>query len=135
MGAMKDGILEEMENDIRALVGMDNEKNVKSIQRTKKYKDIKADLIDQLERAGNTKEYYLDLVEDYMHLYVTKTMLQKDIDERGARTFYGNGGGQFGFKKNDSIEQILKVNTQMLKILEALKISPEADVDGDDDDF
>lgn len=107
---------------------------VKSIIGTKEFEELKEDLLDQLERAGNTKRYFTDLVGDYMQLYVTKTMLQMDINERGVRVRYDNGGGQFGYKKNDSVEQLLKVNTQMLKILEALNISPgEDESDGDDE--
>lgn len=111
------------------------EKTADSIKREKKFKQLKADLLNQLERSGNEKSYYVDLVNDYMHLYITKTLLQEDINIRGVRVRYDNGGGQSGIKKNDSIEQLLKVNTQMLKILEALEISPEVDDDLEDDEL
>lgn len=119
------------------MVNTEKQKEFKpeSVARTKKYKELKADLLDQLERSGNEKEYYIDLVMDYMNLYITKTMLQKDIFERGIRVKYDNGGGQCGYKKNDSVEQILKVNTQMLKILEALHISPEEDEPDEEDEL
>ena len=45
-----------------------------------------------------------------------------------------NGGGQKGIKKNDSIEQLLKANTQMLKILDALGIKAVQETDGEFDD-
>lgn len=112
-----------------------NEENVKKIKKTKAYKELRDELLDQLARAGNVKRYFEDLVEDYMQLYVTKTLLQADIAERGVRVFYNNGGGQFGYKKNDSVEQMLKVNTQMLKILEALNITPEDDEPDDEDEL
>lgn len=96
-------------------------------------KEIKDDLLDQLERSGTIGKYYLDLVDDYMGLWKTKNLLQKDINERGVSVEYNNGGGQSGKKKNESVDQILKVNHQMLKILDYLDIKPSKQ-DGDVDD-
>lgn len=87
-------------------------------------KKIKKDLLDQLDRSGTVGQYYLDLINDYMNLWKTKTLLQKDVDDRGVSVEYNNGGGQQGFKKNDSVEQMIKVNQQMLKILDYLDIKP-----------
>ena len=47
---------------------------------------------------------------------------------------YDNGGGQKGTKKNDSIDQRIKVNGQMLKILDSLGIKPTGNYLGGDDD-
>ena len=113
----------------------DNELIVQEIVETDGYNQLKEDLLDQLARAGNMKCYFIDLVGDYMQLFVTKTLLQMDIEERGVRVMYNNGGGQYGYKKNDSVDQLLKVNTQMLKILEALNISPDNDEPEDDDEL
>ena len=77
----------------------EEEKKTASIMRTKKFRTIKADLLDQLERSGNRKEYYIDLVEDYMNLYITKILLKEDVFERGVKVRYDNGGGQCGYKK------------------------------------
>lgn len=95
--------------------------------------EIKSDLLDQLERNGTTGKYYIDLVDDYMELYDTKKKLIKDIKERGVSVFYNNGGGQTGYKKNDSVDQLLKVNAQMLRLLDALGIKP-SQTDGDIDE-
>ena len=92
--------------------------------RSKKYKDLRNDLLDQLERNGTVGKQYEDLVMDYMDLWVTKCLLVDDIQERGIYVKYNNGGGQKGSKKNDSIEQRIKVNAQMLKILSELGIKP-----------
>lgn len=97
------------------------------------YPKIKADLLDQMERNGTTGEYYIDLVNDYMDMWVTKCMLVDDIQERGATISYDNGGGQKGKKKNDSIDQRIKVNAQMLKLLAEIGIKPSR-ADGDTDD-
>lgn len=103
-------------------------------RKEKKYYEIRTDLLDQLERNGTFGEYYIDLIEDYMSLYETKNMLKKDILERGVTVIYNNGGGQSGVKKNDSIEQLLKVNTQMIKILDAIGIKAVPEYGCDDDD-
>ena len=97
-------------------------------------KEIKQDLLDQLDRNGTTGKYYIDLVDDYMNLYDTKEKLIKDIKERGVTCKYQNGENQWGYKKNDSVDQLLKVNQQMLKLLDALGIKPSQDGDVDDDE-
>lgn len=97
-------------------------------------KEIKQDLLDQLDRNGTTGKYYIDLVDDYMDLYDTKEKLIKDIKERGVTCKYQNGENQWGYKKNDSVDQLLKVNQQMLKLLDALGIKPSQDGDVDDDE-
>ena len=112
----------------------EREKVFEKILRTKKAKKIKENMIDQLIRAGNDKEYYLDLVDDYMDMYATKQLLVEDIKQRGVRVEYDNGGGQKGFKKNDSVEQRLKVNAQMLKLLTELHLTPSDSEDGDEED-
>lgn len=95
--------------------------------------EIKSDLLDQLERSGVFGKYYIDLVDDYLNLWQAKTMLIADIDERGVVAVYNNGGGQSGYKKNDSVDQLLKVNQQMLKLLDSLGIKPSRQ-GGDKDD-
>lgn len=100
------------------------EEKYRKIERKKEFKQIKNALIEQLDRAGNNTEFYLNLVNDYMNMYVTKELLNEDVRQRGVRVFYDNGGGQRGFKKNESIDQMLKVNAQMLKLLSELDINP-----------
>ncbi|KJF26088.1 RNA polymerase sigma 70 [Clostridium aceticum] len=94
---------------------------------------MKQDLLDQLERTGTVGKYYTDLVNDYMDMWVTKCLLVDDIQQRGVNIKYNNGGGQSGVKKNDSIEQRIKVNAQMLKLLSELGIKP-AQTGGEDDE-
>lgn len=97
------------------------------------YQKIKKDLLDQLERNGTVGEYYTDLVADYMSFWVDKCLLADDILSRGVVVTYNNGGGQSGKKRNDSIADKIKVNVQMLNILNALGIKP-AQADGDSDE-
>lgn len=97
-------------------------------------KKIRESLIEELERSGNVKDYYTSLVDDYITMWISKELLKQDIEERGVRVFYDNGGGQKGYKKNDSVEQLVKINAQMLKLLSELNIKPSSDIIGDDDD-
>ena len=89
---------------------------------SERYAEIRQDLLDQLERNGTTGSYYVDLVNDYMDLWVTKSLLVDDIQRRGVNVKYNNGGGQTGMKKNDSVEQRIKVNAQMLRMLSEIGI-------------
>ena len=107
---------------------------VKKYLESEKYDEIRRDLLDQLERNGTCGKYYTDLVEDYMSFWVDKQLVTDDIQARGVVVSYNNGGGQSGKKRNDSIADKIKVNVQMLNILNALGIKP-APADGDDDDL
>lgn len=106
---------------------------VENLSGSTDYEEIRKDMLAQLKTNQTAGKFYLDMVEDYMDLWLTKNMLLADIKERGVSVKYNNGGGQSGYKKNDSVDQVLKVNTQMLKILDSIGIKPSAS-GGDDDD-
>ena len=106
---------------------------IEQIRRTKKYKQVKSSIIDQLERSGNNTEYYLSLVEDYMNMYVTKEMCTADIAERGLNITSTGSTGQLITKKNDSIDCLLRTNQQMIKLLRTLGIKPDADYCDDEE--
>lgn len=93
--------------------------------KSKAYKKIRNSLIKELKDSDKYKPFYVDLVEQFMRLWCVCELLNQDIEERGVRCLYDNGGGQTGYKKNDSIDQLNKTNAQMLRILGALKINPE----------
>lgn len=103
-------------------------------RKTKKYREIKQSLLEQLKKNGNNEDFFIDLVNDYMSLWVIKCQLIDDISERGVTCKYQNGKEQWGFKKNDSINELNKTNTQMLKILTQLKIQVKETTDDTDDD-
>ncbi|WP_144520137.1 P27 family phage terminase small subunit, partial [Bacillus thuringiensis] len=69
-------------------------------------------------------------VEDYMSFWDIKNKLIADVKDRGVSVLGANGF----MKKNDSINELNKTNTQMLKILNelGLKVVSE-EVDEDDD--
>ena len=84
-------------------------------------KKIRDDLIKQLEERGLEKmSHYVSLVDDYCRLWEVKDMLFDDISQRGVNVPYNNGGGQQGYKRNDSVSELTRVNAQMLKILSEL---------------
>ena len=110
-----------------------NREAFKKITKTKLYKSVFKDLRDQLDRNCTAGKYYEDLIDDYMSMWVTKCLLVEDIKERGVRVYYSNGGGQFGYKKNESVDQLMKLNAQMLKLLSEVGIKPaQAGGEGDD---
>lgn len=106
---------------------------VKRIVRTQIYKDIKKELLQQLEANGTYGKYFEDMVDDYMAMYITKTLLIKDIQTRGIIVPYNNGGGQSGFKKNEAVEMFNKTNAQMLKLLSELGLKANLMTGGGED--
>jgi hypothetical protein len=103
-------------------------------QRKPKKSQIRQDLIDQLDRQGIYGAQYLDLVDDYMQLYDIKNKLIRD-GKKHPYTEWQNSETSFGRKKNDSIDQTVKVNAQMLKILTFLNIKPSTNEDNFDEDL
>lgn len=98
-----------------------------------KRKEVESDLLDQLDRNGTVGRYYTDLVSDYMALWDTKKKLIGDIKERGTKIYVETATTR-NLKTNDSVQDLLKVNAQMLKILDCLGIKPEQ-TDGDEDEL
>jgi phage terminase small subunit len=87
--------------------------------------EIKKDLLDQLERNGVFGKHYLSLIDDYMDLWDIQKKLKADIKKRGVSIPWSNGGGQSGYKKNDSVADLAKINAQMLKLLSELGLKAE----------
>lgn len=96
---------------------------------------IRTDLKQQLEEMNKFGKFYDDLIEDYIDMVKTKDNLKKDIKEKGIRFKVKTGNGFMQVKPNESVPNFLKVNNQMLKILDSLglKAPPEGD-QGDDED-
>ena len=114
---MKEPMLEEVEAIVNSAV----------------YKKIKKDLLAQLNKTGAGTPIFVDMVEQYMSLYVTKELCRKNIAEYGVTIEYNNGGGQSGTTDNQALEKQIKASTQMLKILNYLKISVQQIVVGEAD--
>lgn len=98
-------------------------------------KRIRHDLLEKLECNGTSGQHYMDLVEDYMALWDIKNMLTQDIQERGAVVVYVSNTGNENLKKNESVGELVKVNDRMVKLLDALGISPAQVSDEDDEEM
>ncbi len=96
---------------------------------------IKKDLLSQLSQKKLKETHYLDLVDDYISLFEIKNKLIDDIDERGVKVEYKNGQNQWGCRKNDSVTELTRINSQMLKLLDdlGLKASSVEVVDDEDE--
>jgi hypothetical protein len=109
--------------------------DVEKIKRKKEYRTIRNSLVDQLQRAGNDRPHFLNMVEDYMSMYVTKELCKIDIEERGITITSTGSAGQKVTKKNDSADLLLKTNQQMIKLLDMLGIKPDAGLGMDDEEM
>lgn len=98
---------------------------------------IRKDLKSQLEAQNKHDSYYENLVDDYMYCYQLKMDLQEDINQNGLRLERTSGNGFTTEKPNESVERVLKVNTQMLKILQDLNLqTPQVkDAGSNEDDY
>lgn len=96
-------------------------------------KQIKADLLDQLERSGRIGTYFQDMIENYMVLWGIAKRLAKDIDVRGVTVESELADGRTKVVKNESVGELLKTNAQMLKILDSLDLKTVTGGDEDDE--
>lgn len=108
----------------------------KNYKATKQYKNIKDSLLNELIKNGNTQDFFISLIDDYMELWIVKEQLIQDIAENGVFIIYQHGKDQQGRTKNSSVQELTKVNAQMLKILQQLKINVRVidSIDEDDED-
>lgn len=85
-------------------------------------KQIREDLLNQLIEQNKFGKHFESLVEDYINLEKLKRKIQKDIDKNGLRIRVMTGNGFESEKPNESVQNILKVNGQQLKILQDLDL-------------
>ncbi len=109
-------------------------KTAQTFKETEIFKEIKHDLLAQINKK-DVNRHFVNLIDDYMDLWAIKNLLIEDISKRGVSIKYNNGGGQGGYKKNDSVSELVKINAQMLKILNELGINPPADDGGEGSDL
>ncbi|MDB8552166.1 terminase gpP N-terminus-related DNA-binding protein [Turicibacter sanguinis] len=109
-------------------------KGLQSKKVDEEFNRIKNNLLSQLKNKGAHEDAYIDLVNDYMSMWRIKNQLIDDINSRGVQVKTFNSHGQEIYKKNDSIVELPKYNSQMLKLLNDLGLSA-LEFDGDDDDL
>lgn len=104
---------------------------------TNKKQTIKEDLQNQLISQNKFGKQFDDMIEDYLYFVDMKERLQHDIDINGIRYRTTGGNGFTTYKPNESCERLLKVNAQMLKILQDLdlKAPDEGPKEGEGDDL
>ena len=100
----------------------------------KKVEIIREDLLNQLSEQNRYGKHFTDMVEDYINLVKLKDELQYDIDQKGLRYTVTTGNGFKQKKPNESVLNILKVNNQMLKILQDLDLKTPETVENSKDD-
>ncbi len=93
---------------------------------------IKEDLLFQLQTLNKIGKFYTDMVDDYIYFYQLKRKLQTDIRTKGLRYKQVNGNGIVVDKPNESILNLTKINTQMLKILNDLGLKEPQEPDDPD---
>ncbi len=87
-----------------------------------KFELIKEDLNNQLSSLGKFGKYYEDLIDDYVFMVRQKDKLRADINKKGIRYQTTNGNGIEVSKYNESYTTFMKLNSQMLTILEKLNL-------------
>lgn len=106
----------------------------------KVYKELKKEMLDDLESRGLISEPYKDKVDEYMRLWCWLQMLNDDIKERGVFIEYQNGENQKGTTDNKSLTIATRVSSQMLSIWAALGfkdqvVKAKAMAGGEDDEL
>ncbi len=112
---------------------LETEQDLKNIIEQKKQK-IREDLKIQLLSQNKFGKQFDDMVEDYIKFVELKEKLQHDIDVNDIRYQTTGGNGFTTFKPNESVERLIKVNAQMLKILQDLELKAPEDSGGEEGD-
>ena len=100
-----------------------------------KERKVKKSLTEQLELQNKTADFYMDLVEDYMSYWRMKEELVKDIENKGLRYTCINGNGLEIEKPNESVQNLQKTTTTMLKILSDLNLKEPLSNSSDEEDY
>ena len=125
-----ENVLDKIEKEEKASKKLE-EKRKSEIKN--KLEDIREDLKAQLLNQNKFGKQFEDMIEDYLFLLKLKEELKYDIKENGIRYSSMTGNGYMVEKPNESVQNILKVNGQMLKILQDLELkAPDEEGEGDD---
>ena len=129
--------LETYEKVLEKQKQKEEEENKRKITLEEKVNTIREDLKTQLLNQSKLGKQFDDMIEDYIFFVKLKEELQYDIKMNGIRYKAMTGNGYTTDKPNESVQQLVKVNAQMLKILQDLNLKapdegPEVG-DGKDD--
>lgn len=95
---------------------------------------LRQSLIAQLEEKNIKTDYNLALVDDYVKLWKINKELHKDVKERGAKIKTYNSKGCEVTKTNESLTDIQKNESTMLKIYQSMKLQDPV-MKGTTDDY
>lgn len=98
-------------------------------------KEVKESLLEQLRLQNKTSDFYSDLVNDYMEYWSLKKKLISDIRKKGLRYETVNGNGIKVEKPNESVTNLPKITTAMLKILSDLNLKEPLSDSSPEDDY
>ena len=103
----------------------------------KKEDSIRRSLVQQLTLRNSATDYFLDLVDRYMAMWRISLQLENDIEDRGVKFMDVSASGHEMWKNNPSVGELVRVTTQMAKLLSQmdLQVGNVAVEDNDDDDF
>jgi len=87
---------------------------------------IKESLIKQLEVKKANVPHFYDQICDYLELYDTKKLLQKDIKKRGVSYETTSASGIKIMKQNQSVKDLVAVQKQMLSMLREMGLTTDA---------
>lgn len=130
--------IENIERNLNVLEKIDKEEKRKEKQEEErkelvknKIDEIREDLKGQLFAQNKFGKQFDDLVEDYIFFVKLKEDLQYDIQENGIRYRTMTGNGYPVDKPNESVQNLVKINAQMLKILQDLELKAPEDNPGE----
>lgn len=135
--------IENIESNMKKIEEITKKKKEEEKKRQERLKqteekavNIREDLKNQLISQNKFGKQFDDMVEDYIFLVRLKEELQEDIALNGIRYETMTGNGYKTDKPNESVQNLLKVNAQMLKILQdlELKAPDEGPKAGDEQD-
>ena len=98
-------------------------------------KQVRESLLEQLRLQNKTSEFYGDLVNDYVKYWSLKNKLITDINKKGLRYKTVNGNGIEVEKPNESVTNLPKITTAMLKILNDLNLKELLSESSAEDDY
>lgn len=87
---------------------------------------IRNSLTKQLEVKGAKVAHFEDLINDYLFLFDTKKLLQKDIKARGVAYQTRSASGVPITKQNQSVKDLVAVEKQMVSLLKELGLTTDA---------
>lgn len=91
--------------------------DVRDWTRTRKYRELERDLMDNLSARGLVDRVYTDKAEEYLSLWCIRQELQADVEMRGVSLWSEKYGA---YIENRSVSLIRQVSAQMLAIYIAL---------------